>query len=183
MNQKIPVYEFPLPEYTVSSKPDYKAVGGKIEQKIQEIFPDRPTIMRCITIDDHPGKSLDELVQIILKLGHDRYDPQRKGVHYPDDIQDALYAGIYGGMETARVVGLFYEGPPSDRNGPPIRIDLLLFYDLEKMKLAPWDWNTELGYVPASHIKYDHPKNGALYWFRNPEDKPSALLGILKILR
>lgn len=125
MNRKIPIYELPLPEYTVSSKPDYKAVGDKFDGKIQAILSDRPIIMRSITVADHPGKSLDELVQIILKLGHDRYDPQRKGVHYPDDIQDALYAGIYGGMETARVVGLFYEGPPTDRNGPPIRIDPL----------------------------------------------------------
>ena len=97
--------------------------------------------MRCITVADHPGKSLDELVRIILDLGHDRY-------------------------------------------GPPIRLDLLLFYDPDKMEVAPWAWNKGLmDYVPASHIDNRPRSSEHLYWFREPENKPGALLSILKIRR
>ena len=97
--------------------------------------------MRCITVADHPGKSLDELVRIILDLGHDRY-------------------------------------------GPPTRLDLLLFYDPDKMEVAPWAWNEGLmDYVHASHIDNRPRSSEHLYWLREPENKPGALLSILKILR
>ncbi len=185
MNQETSVYELAMPEYTVSSKPDYQAVGYKMDEKIQSIFSGRPLIMRALTVADHPGKSLDDLVQIILELGYDRYDPQRKGVGYPGGIQDALYAGLYEGADAmARVIRLFYTGPPADRNEPPIRLDLLLFYDPAKMKRAPWIWNEELQReVPASHLDPFKTEDGGLLWFRDPEDKSSALLGLLKILR
>ncbi|NKB66200.1 MAG: hypothetical protein GKR89_03990 [Candidatus Latescibacteria bacterium] len=103
MNPEIPVYDIALPEYTVSSKPDYQAVGDQIDQKIQAIFAHRPIIERALTVADRPGKSLDESVQIILELGHDRYHPQRKGVGYPGHTQEALHTEACCGFAIRRI--------------------------------------------------------------------------------
>ena len=178
MGNDIPVYEIALSEYTVDSQPDYKDIGAKLDQKIIEHFAGKEIILRGITVADHPGKTLDELVDIICELGHDRYDPAREGVHYPEGNGVDMHAGpwgIDGKSEVVRegvevmwdAVGDFYEGPPSDRNGPPIRLDLLMIYAPEKLEYVPfedWDWS-------------------AMYRFKDPANKPEALLGIIKIYR
>lgn len=178
MKNEIPVYEIALPEYTVDSQPDYKDIGAKLDQKIVAHFAGQRIILRGITVADHPGKTLDELVDIIRKLGHDRYDPQREGVHYPKNLGVDMHAAHWGTDYHSQIVqegipvmweavGDFYEGPPSDRNGPPIRLDLLMIYDPEQLEYVPFlDW-----------------ENSCMYRFKYPDNKRPALLGMIKILR
>jgi hypothetical protein len=103
-----------------------------------------------LSIYDHPGKSCGELARIIVSTGTDRYDPRRRPVlddfyapwgvdlhaitcwigpdgeltshHYPDR---PVVAGL---MRDLR------RGPPVDRNGIPLRVDLVTLYDREALQ-------------------------------------------------
>src|SRR5689334_14197600 len=88
MRNTIPVYTISLPEYTVESEPDYRAVGGKLDRLIEARFPGEWMALRGIGLVDHPDRSLDDLVATILETGTDQYDPRRKGVH------DEMYRGF-----------------------------------------------------------------------------------------
>ncbi|MGD0779586.1 MAG: hypothetical protein ABR954_02220 [Dehalococcoidales bacterium] len=186
----IKVIAVAVPEYTVKEKPDYLKIGRKVDAVIEKNFSDRKYIYRAIGIDDHPGLTLDELVSIILKSGTDRYNPNRKGVcHdqfsvYNYDIQAGsfeiknqkivieetdTYPTLFGDT-----IYDFFENAPQDR-GHPVRIDILVLYDTNKLELAKLK-NPELEEVVPRLEKY-------LYKFRERDNKRDALLGIVKILR
>ena len=80
MKARVPVYTLSLPEYTLDPEPDFGAVGRKIDALLEARFRGRRTAVRAISLTDHPGRSLDDLVATILELGTDRYDPRRAGV-------------------------------------------------------------------------------------------------------
>ena len=182
-------------DYTVASEPDYHATGVKVDRAIETNFPDGIYIVRGISVDDHPGRTLDDLVRVIQETGTDKYDPERKPVAHADfaaydyDIQ----AGAVeikdsrlipdgsrrsdGSRRHLTVFGeiayLFFKHAPLDR-GHPVRIDLLLVYDprkLVKAKLRPGAKGVREGL--AQH----------LYRFVDREHKRGALLGLVEILR
>lgn len=172
MSREIPVYEIALLEYRLDTQPDYEDIGAKLDAKIVEHFAGLKIVFRGITVADHPGKTLEELVTIVRKLGHDRYDPEREGVDYPREIPFDLHVQTLtadGNSEVVQegmhvmwgAVGDFYTGPPVDRNGPPIRLDLLMIYDAALLEQVPGYWG---------------------YRFLHPNDKLGALLGMIKIL-
>ena len=179
-----------VPEYTVDKKPDYLKIGTKVDRVIERNFSDRKYIYRAIGLDDHPGLTLDELVSIILKTGTDKYDPTRKGVcHDQYSVYDYdIQAGSFEIRNSKIVIEEtdtyptlfgdtiydFYENAPQDR-GHPVRIDLLVFYDTDKLERAKLI-NPEAVGVSTSLEKY-------LYKFKDRNNKRDALLGVIKILR
>ncbi len=174
---QIPVHELALPEYTVASRPDYRAIGRKIDDKLCELYLGRAIVLRGITIDDHPGKSLDDLVEIVCDLGHDLYSPDREGVHYPTDFKIDMHAVLFGEVDgivrqeteySWDMVASFYEGPPSDRNGPPIRLDLMMVFDPDQLEYVQVPWTEDYS---------------CMYRFRFPQRKREALLGVIRLLR
>jgi len=170
-----------LPEYTIDKKPDYATLGSRIDRVIEENFNGKEVAIRALSIADHPNYNLDELVQVILGGGTDKYDPVRKGVAheefepYRPDIQASF--GVVGkdlSGEGADIIKKFYENAPLDR-GYSLRIDILVIYDLNQL-------------VRAEKMDKDkpgvHPRlEPYLFRFKDPEHKPRALLGIIKILR
>jgi hypothetical protein len=184
------VVSIPVPEYTVKKKPDYLKMGKIVDETIENYFGNGKYIYRALSLDDHPGKTVDELVSIILASGTDKYDPQRKSVcHeqfyvYDYDIQAGsfiiknskivneptdTYPTLFG-----ETIYDFYEHAPLDR-GYPVRIDLLTIYDEKKMALAKLK-SPQFTRVTANMEKY-------LYTFKDRDNKKDALLGIVKILR
>ncbi len=81
MNQKIPVYEIALPEYSIDSKPDYAVLGPPLDRFVEDHFPSRRMALRSIWLGDHPDLSRAELVDKIQELGTDYYDANRKMIH------------------------------------------------------------------------------------------------------
>ena len=179
-----------VPEYTTDKKPDYLKIGRKVDRVIERNFNDRKYIYRAIGLDDHSDLTLDELVSIILETGTDKYDPARKGVcHDQYSVYDYdIQAGSFEIRDSKIVIEAtdtyptlfgdtiydFYENAPQDR-GYPVRIDLLVFYDTDKLEMAKLK-NPEAVGVVTSLEKY-------LYKFKDRKNKPDALLGIVKILR
>ncbi|KKS83600.1 MAG: hypothetical protein UV60_C0037G0009 [Parcubacteria group bacterium GW2011_GWA2_43_11] len=184
------IIEVQVPEYNLSTKPDYLNVGQKVDTEIEKNFPDGLYVCRAIGKDDHPNFSLDGLVDIILKNGTDKYDSKRKEVCFEDfsmydhDIQAGDFeiknhkiilddSNIYYSM-FGDIVKKFYENVLLDR-GFKVRIDILILYDANKLTRAQKiDPNAESARPELEEC---------LYKFKNPEHKQDALVGIVKILR
>ncbi len=176
------IVEVSIPEYTLESQPDYSAVGVKIDKAVEGNFEGR-FLVRALSLADHLQYSLDEFVEIILKSGTDKYDPNRKGVAqeefepYKPDLQAGeivVENGKLQGESFSEDVRRFYENTLLDR-GYRVRIDLLMLYDPEQM-------------VRAEKVDMDKPSVAPhleeyLWRFKNPDNKPQALVGIIKILK
>jgi len=171
-----------IPEYSLETQPDYSDVGAKIDKALEDNF-NGTFLLRALSISDHPQYTLDELVDIIVKTGTDKYDPNKKGVAHeefepykPDiqagtiTIQDGKLVGESFGEDIRR----FYENTLLDR-GYRLRIDLLVLYDPSQL-------------VRAEKVDNDRPSVAPhleeyLWRFRNPGDKAGAVVGIVKILK
>src|SRR5579871_1880790 len=185
----IPVYTISLPEYTVDKEPDYQAIGSKLDHLLHTHFPNRWLALRAIGLRDHPGRSLEELVSIILTTGTDRYDPNRLGVHadYYRNFTIDLHASPcffteqapIGDSGMADAISHFYGGTMADR-GYPIRLDLLMLYDLDQLAPVAIKWTPE---GPQPSDVPPPPTESFEFTFRYPDRKQQALVGIVKILR
>lgn len=197
MTSPIPVHAIALPDYTAEREPDYRAVGTQLDQVIETHFSEKPMAIRGISLADHPGWSLEDLVATILKLGTDRYDPDREGVHYPESsslldffactfvvvagkLQSSHYQGdrCPSGSALGEVVGDFYLGARADR-GYSIRLDLLMIYDLDHLDMVLDEPDGEL---TEAEIRLGGLRDCCLFRFKHPERKPEALMGVIKIL-
>lgn len=167
-----------VPEYTIDTQPDYKAIGAKIDTVLEENFNGQKVAIRALSTTDHPQYTLDELAQVIFEKGTDKYDPDRKGIEGFEDYDVDFQAG-FGTIgkdlrgEGADIIQKFYENTLLDR-GYRLRIDLLLIYDFNQLEKAEKQYGKE----------GVHPRlEPYLFKFKNPKNKQKALIGIVKILR
>lgn len=172
----IPVYTIRLPEYQVNTRPDYKALGKVVDDELKKHFMGQMVGLRALGSQEHPGKSIDELIEIIQRDGTDRYDPERSGDRY-DNLENRhidLFLLRRKISERSKIfwqlAWSFYESPLKLR-GQPVRVDILVIYDLTKLKA-----------VRTTHTHEGYPvtkRDG--FVFREPDKKNEALLGIIKI--
>ena len=174
MKKSIPVYEISLPEYTLDKKPNYDKIGKKLDTFIQNHFLGKRLCIRALGSQDH-SLAKGELIQRILESGTDKYDSQKKSFWHEWEIYKDKGIDLFACFKEIttnfqfmhEVIGDFYEGALADR-GYSIRVDILLFYDPNKLQMIP--------------IKYAEKDIGADAWkFRNPKRKKEALLGIIKV--
>lgn len=187
-NTKSKIIEIEVPEYNIESKPNYLKIGKKVDRKISKSLPDGKYILRAIGSQDHPKYNLDQLVNLILTIGTDKYDKKRKDVCHDDfsgydyDIQ-AGTCEIKNGKfvidktltvpsEFGDIVYHFYEHTPLDR-GYPVRIDILMFYKPNQLMQAQ-------KISPKSKECNDNLEK-YLYKFLDSDNKTDALAGIVKI--
>jgi hypothetical protein len=196
----IPVYEVSLPEYTLpkpahlsgkifttswgivipaeyeEEKPDFGPIAERIIGSLRKHFSGRRIALRMIGSMEHQGKSADDLIAIIKQLGHDRYDPHRKGDRYENIGNkkiDLFALELTVGKEDEEIdikyaLESFYYYPIADRNSP-VRVDIAIVYDLEQLEVV------EHQYEGRADIKRDG------YVFKH-EDRPGAVLAMLKLL-
>lgn len=171
-----------LPEYSIDTKPNYSAIGSRIDKAIQENF-EGTFLVRALSITDHPQYTLSQLADIILNSGTDKYDPERIGVAHEEfepyhaDLQAGevvVENGQLKGESFSEQIRLFYENTLIDR-GYRLRIDLLVFYDPNQMVKAEKIDSKKPG-VELHLEKY-------LWRFKDPAHKRNALKGIIKVLR
>ncbi len=170
-----------LPEYTIATQPNYQTLGQKIDNVLEENFNGLDVAIRAISLTDHPKYTIDELADIIIRLGTDKYDPDRKGVDHkifepykPDFQAGFCTVGKNHIGQGADIIKKFYENVLLDR-GYRLRVDILLIYDLHLL-------------VNAEKIDQSQPSifsrlEPYLFRFKDPENKQQALLGIIKILK
>jgi len=168
------VSEINLPEYQSGKKPDSIVIGDKLDRLIYENFPGKEIVVRCVGLQDHAGKSVDELASQILADGTDKYDKTREPLAADLIPKEHLDNALYGepmtvdklGGDMHLVIDDFYHGAKSDR-GFSVRIDLVMIYDHDQLTMLPD--------IYPGHDKSD------VFVFKNPADKKSALLGLIKI--
>jgi len=176
------IVEVSIPEYTIESQPDYVAVGTKIDKVVAENFEGR-LLARELSIADHPQYTLDELVDIIARTGTDKYDPDRKMVAH--ETFEAYNLDLQAGevvIEKGKILSesfsedirRFYENTLLDR-GYRVRIDLIVLYDPNQL-------------IRAEKIDVNHPGTDLhleeyLWRFKDPDNRPEAVVGMIKILR
>jgi hypothetical protein len=169
----IPVISVDLPEYQMHAAPDYKKLGKVVDQELKKHFMGQTIVARGIGSSEHPGKTIDELVEIIRRDGSDRYDPVRRGDRY-ENLQ-GKHIDLFGFRRkiTARtqlfkdiIYGFYHSSIGMQRQ--PTRIDVLIIYDAAKLKAV-------LHQYEGANKKRDG------FVFREAGKKAEALLGIVKI--
>lgn len=168
-----PVYSISIPDYSANAKPDYSAVGALIDNAIKTYFNGKIAV-RYLSMQDHKGLHVDELIKIINETGIDKYDPNRK-LSVAHDLYTnkgvelfAVPAEVNPQLNiSTEAIQDFYEGAIQDR-GYLLKIDLVVIYNLNQLELIP--------------IRYDDGIGEDAYRFRHPDHKKEAVLGYIKIL-
>lgn len=193
----IPVYTITIPEYklkfTSKKKPlveienfgkiskfyadnviGIKGIGSKIDKVLKKHFLGKYVVIRCVGSQEHKGKTVDDIIKIIKKIGTDRYDPNRKGDRY-ENIE-GKHIDFFGldfkikkdSVIMEQFVEPFYFWPLIDR-GKPVKIDIVILYDVTKI--------TEV--VHHYEGRENETKSDG-YVFKE-DDKANSILGIINI--
>lgn len=169
-----PIITIELPEYQTNTTPDHVALGKIVDAELKSNFMGKTVVARGIGSSEHPGKTVDELVEVIQRDGTDRYDLGRKGDRY-ENIQ-GKHIDLFGFRRkiTPRmqlfkdIIYGFYQSAIGI-HGKPTRIDILIIYNASKLKAV----------VHQYEGRTDKKRNG--FVFKDPTKKAGALLGIVKI--
>jgi hypothetical protein len=169
-----PVYEICVPEYHVRSKPDHEAIGAKIDPLIREHFMGQQVVIRCLGSEEHPGRTIDQLVDIIIKNGLDRYDPDRKGDRYENvENKQIDFFALTFPVEKDKTIMEFFIDPfyewPLKLRGAPVRVNIAVIYDPEKLERVV-------------HTYSDGRTKDDGFVFKDPGNKQDAIKAIIKIL-
>lgn len=176
MSKEIPVYTLHLPEYQVNKEPDHDIVGNKVDDFIKQHFMGQYIAIRCLGSSEHPDKTNDEVIEIIKKLGHDRYDPSRVGDRYENNEGKKInfFAFDYTINKDSKIFGEFtwpYYHYVKEVRGKPVRIDIIIVYDPTKLEQVEFSYKG----------REDEEKRSDGWLFKDEKNKPDAILGIVKI--
>lgn len=170
-----PVFALTISDYQIATEPDYKTIGKIVDDELRKHFMGRTIVARGIGSSEHPGKTIDELIEIIKRNGTDRYDPNRTGDRY-ENIQ-GKNIDLFGfrrkvgpHMQLFKDVAYGFYHSALGLHGKAVRIDILMIYDAAKLKVV----------VHQYEGRTDKKRDG--FVFRDPAHKQDALLGIIRIL-
>lgn len=170
-----PVYILTLPNHKPGQAPDHQDVGQKLDDLLKQHFFGKKVVIRCIGSQDHPGLSLDELTNLVVKTGTDKYDPNRMGVGYEEFVKKGIQVDFYGeAIEITKDVKIMaqaiwemHHSAKGDR-GFGVHVDLVLIYDAAKLDMV-------------MNLYSHHPTSDG-FVFKDQDNKQAALLGVIKIL-
>jgi len=170
------VVELPLSGYRVDREPDHCGLGRVVDDAIRCSFGGDRIVARGISIDDHPGHTVDDLVATILATGTDRYDPCRVGDRY--DNVDGKQIDLFGFRRTVtarmrlfeHLCWGFYHGAIAV-HGRPVRLDIITIYDALLLRAV----------LHRYAGRTDRKRDG--FRFVAPENKPAAVLGVMVLGR
>lgn len=171
-----PLYKIKIPKVYADNKPDFEKIGAKIDKCLKKHFLGKKIAVRVLSSQEHKGKSVDDLIKIIKKIGHDHYDTKRRGDRYENiEGKHIDFFALDFTVKTKEkyfkdFLEPFYFWPIADRQ-EPIRIDIAVVYDLSKLKRVIHRYKGR---------EKETKKDG--FVFKNPDIKTEAILGIIKIL-
>jgi hypothetical protein len=173
-SKNIPVYTIHLPEYQVDEEPDHKALGKIVDDELREHLMGQTVLIRALGSMEHPGKSVDEMAEIIKASGTDRYDPERVGDRYANHQNKhidlfALRRTISERSKIFWQLSWSFYASPLKMRGYPVKVDILIIYDPAQLKAVV--------HQPTNH---PHLKRDG-FVFRHPRDKAAAVKAIFKI--
>lgn len=171
---KSSVLSITIPEYKPNKVPDHEVVGEKLDELLKQHFLGRKVVIRCIGSQDHETLSLDELTQLVVNTGTDKYDSGRMGVGYEEFVRKGIKVDFYGEpteiTKEAKIMGQaiweMHHSAIGDR-GFGVHVDLVLIYDVEQLDMV-------------MNLYDFHPASDG-FVFKDQKNKVKALLGIIKI--
>lgn len=172
----IQTLEITIPDYQVDTEPDHKTIGKMVDDELRKHFMGQMVGLRAIGSQEHRGKSVDELIEIIKQGGTDHYDPTRVGDRY-DNVENKHIDLFLLRRKVTPTANMFWQLSwsfykyPLKMRGRPVRIDILVVYDLAKLKA-----------VRTTHTHEGYPvvkRDG--FVFKDPPNKTDALLGVIKL--
>lgn len=162
------------PAYKIDDTLNLKEVGKCIDQVLVQNFANKRIVLRAISSEEHTI-SQSELIKKIETLGFDRYDPDRTGDRYKNIASKKIdFFGRNCIVKEGKRLSLpllegFHIYGAKFHQKPSSKMDIWLVYDRDKLKVVMHQ------YAEQPNIKRDG------YIFKNPDDKPAALLGVLRI--
>jgi hypothetical protein len=170
------VVTIPLEDYTVDTEPDHGKIGRQVDDVIREHFAGRKIVARGLSGDDHPDRTVDDLIHTIQTIGTDRYDPDRQGDRYANI--GAKHIDLFGFRRTvttrmklfAALSWGFYHGS-IEIHGHPTRLDIVTIYDASQLRAVLHQYEG----------RSDRKRDG--FQFVDPEHRNAAVLGVLKLVR
>lgn len=166
--------EINLPQYNIHHEPESDAIGKVIDDEVKKQFLGKTVVLRGIASSEHPGKTVDELVDIISKTGTDKYDTERKGDRY-ENIENkhidlfGVLASVAEDSEMSKVIIWGFYHSAKEVHGYPVRIDIIIIYDASQLEQISHQ------YEGREDIKDDG------FTFKDLNNKAQAVLGIIKI--
>ncbi|HIH24295.1 TPA: hypothetical protein HA251_04645 [Candidatus Woesearchaeota archaeon] len=170
-------FDIRIPKFYVDNKPDFARIGERIDICLKRHFLGRNVAVRVLGSQEHSGKSVDDLITIIKRLGHDRYDPDRTGDRYENidgkriDFFALDFKVTAPGRYFERFIEPFYFWPIASRE-VPVRVDIAIIYDRNKLTRV----------LHRYKGRENEPKRDG-FVFKNADDASSAIIGIIKIDR
>ena len=166
----------PLPQYSVADEPDHAVNGRLVDDAIREHLTRRVIVSRGLSADDHPGYTVDDLIDITLTIGTDRYDPNRTGDRYANI--GGKHIDLFGFRRTvtprmklfANLSWGFYHGS-IEVHGHPTRLDIVTMYDARQLQAVLHQYEG----------RPDPKRDG--FRFADPHHAADAALGIVKLNR
>ncbi|MCX6728387.1 MAG: hypothetical protein NTV39_01295 [Candidatus Saccharibacteria bacterium] len=159
------------------SCPDYRfknldlvKVGQCIDSALIDGFENQKIVLRGIQSEKH-DLTKAQLIELILDIGIDRSDLDNKNqVNVADRPIDLFgFACKVSGPMSLTVLEGFHKWKPMSLERPQLRADVWMVYDADQLE----------------NVEYNHgyynvkARDG--YLFKNPDNKPGALLGVLVI--
>lgn len=176
MDTKPQVILVKLPDYDVNVEPNHKVIGKKVDEILKDKFMGQTVIVRGLSSKEHPGLTTGELIEKIIRLGTDRYDPNRSGDRY-ENIQGkqidifAFRRKITPKTQLFKDLSWgFYHGAKAI-HGAPVRLDILTIYEASQLKAVAHQYEGRV----------ESKRDG--FVFKNPENKAGALKAIIHLTR
>ena len=131
----------PVPLEYWENRPNFELISQPIRSYLKSQFMNKRIGLRMLGSEEHPNKTVDDLIEIIRQKGHDRYDlnwgANKYGKIDPGEI--ALFMleleigqelGIDGEEQIMHALNSFYFYCDE-----PVRVDIAIVYDLSGVKL------------------------------------------------
>jgi hypothetical protein len=172
----VKIVEISMPEYVVQSKYSAKqlaALARKLDLSLVKYFNGRKIVLRAVSSERH-SRTKVSLLKHIKTTGTDRYDLSQAGNGYLN--KEGRLIDLFGRMVIVRPgkflsLSLFkgFHWWVPKKGFQHKRMDIWLVYDRSKLKS-----------VLYTHSKHNVQSRDG-YVFKDPDNKPAALLGLITI--
>lgn len=162
--RKVLVYEI-----SIDSK-NLEEINERIDAAVKEHFIGQQICIRVLGSEVHKEKNIDELIDIIIDTGMDRYDTMIKSERYHNKESknvDFFALDLFIGPET-KILGQFTW---RKMLRPPLKIDVVIIYNMTEVVCIPY---TPIG---RTDTKFDG------FAFKNVLNRQNAIEAIYKIYR
>lgn len=168
----VKVFSVSCSAYDFKGGLDLTKVSRSIDEVLLAHFKNRSVVLRGIQSQNHPDLSKTELISFIRKTGSDRLNTttEREATVSDKPIDFFGYECVIKKQPIVLpVLEGFHIYKPKSLEKPQKQVDIWMVYDADQLQ----------------NVEYLHGRYGVKakdgYLFKNPKDKPAALLGILVI--